>query len=84
MVTLAHTWQIHLTARSVFVCLSVLFLARIAEKVTLHVQVLFCSLSDVVLLLGTGVVPGAYWESCTFDPANSFCIHVNKIPLNVL
>ncbi|KAI5104402.1 NHS-like protein 2 isoform X2 [Silurus meridionalis] len=52
---------------------------RIAEKVTLRVQVLLCTLSNVVLLLGTGVVPGACWESCTSDPVKSLYIHANKI-----
>lgn len=42
MVTLAHIWQIHLIAQHVFVSLLVLFLARIAEKVTLCAQDLFC------------------------------------------
>lgn len=79
MVTLAHSWQIHPTTRPVFVCFMLLFLAQIAEKVALHVQVLFCSLSNVDLHLGTEVVPGARCSNCTSDPANSFCIRVNKI-----
>lgn len=60
------------------VCLLVLFLAQVAEKVTAcAVFVLFSQRRGFAQ--GTGGVPGAYWQSCTTDPANSLYIPVNKI-----